>query len=638
MYLRPMVAVYQEYDSTGISTPSAQLPACIVGPCVHIVDAKEDEALALYGEYKRGGIESGMFPNNKPGALIEAASVMFRFKNALVDIAEECRVASANGNAIVMAEPENSLPVISIGDYVYFPDGSILRVIGLNADSGTVVLNRTCPALGTGDALVTFRRKLEEIMISGNVPGKVSLDLTSERFSLNAITTIIAGAEYPIYSAELYVGYKALRQDLSDIQTIYSVDELEGKLGKISPENPLAFGVSIALANTSVGIQCIGVDSDDLAGYTAAKDRLEQQDPVYAIVLLTFDVGVLTMFKNHCQEYSKPEVSRWRMALGCTPLVKTRTLVENAQGSISADGDGDLVVLKADDPSVEFLSSSVDSGDKLVIKDASGKEHEYTIASVVAEDILSVTQAAPFDSKLFKNGVGYTFSIIHSMSREEQARWIRDASKAYGYCRFVNVYPDVCIVDKQELPGYYLCCAVAAGISSLPSHYGLTRLSVSGISGVRGSGDYFNNDQLDIIADGGTFIFVQTSPTAAPYVRHQLTTDRSVIEMQELSFVKNFDYISYICRDVMDGFLGKYNINQSTMGSMRTAISGALETIKLDSQPKIGSRLLAYKVVSIKQLADVRDRVELYAEISMPYPLNTIGLHLKSVFLQVTSA
>ncbi len=638
MYMRPMVQVYQEYDSTGISTPGAQLPPCIVGPCVHIVDSKEDEALALYGQYQRTGIESGMFPHNKPGALIKADSVSFRFKNAMVAMAEDCKVASSSGNALVMAEPEYCIPVLAIGDYVCFPDGSELRVIGLNAEAATVLLNRTCPEMNFADGRVTFKRKLEEIILGSNLPGKISLDLSSERFSLNAITTFIDGAEYPIESAELYVGYKALRQDLSDIQTIYSIDELEGKLGKISPENPLAFGVSIALANTQVGIQCIGVDSDDLAGYTAAKDRLEQQDPVYAIVPLTFDVGVLTMFKNHCQEFSKPEVSRWRMALGCTELTKVKTLVENAQGTISADGDGDLVVLKASDPAVEFLSSSVDAGDRLIIKDATGVEHEYTIATVVAEDILSITQSKPFDSALFKADKEYSFSIIHNMSREEQARWIRDASKAYGYCRFVNIYPHICIVDDQELPGYYLCCAVAAGIASLPSHYGMTKLSVSGISGVRGSGDYFNNDQLDIIADGGTFIFVQASPASAPYVRHQLTTDRSVVEMQELSFVKNFDYISYICRDVMAEFLGKYNINQSTLGSMRTALSGALETIKLDSQPKIGSRLLAYRVVSIKQLEDVRDRVEFFAEVSMPYPLNTIGLHLKSVFLQVTSA
>lgn len=640
MYQRPMVSVYQEYESTSISTPTAQLPPCIVGPCFHILDPEEDEILALFGEYTKEGIDSGMFPHNSPGALIDPDSVVFRFKNAHVLIAGKCTLATfgLKSNSVQMNVPATCIPFIEIGDYANFSTGQSYRVIGVNEDEGIVLLNRQAPKVDTTTTTIDFVRKIESCTVRGDTPGKVLLDVTSERFTLTGITTEIKGNEYPILKSELYVGYRALRQDLSDITTIYSLDECKGQLGKIVPENPLAFGVSIALANTSVGIQCIGVDSEDLAGYTAAKDRLEQQDPVYAIVPLTFDTGVLSMFKMHCEEYSKPEVSKWRMAIGCTKLQKTKELCEKSKGMVSEDGDLDLVILTASDESVEFLSSSVDAGDTLFIKDKTGKEHEYTIASVPSEDILTITQSKPFDSTFFKTGTEYEFRIVHQMSREEQARWIRDASKAYGYCRYVNICPDTCIINDEKQPGYYLGCAVAAGIASLPSHYGMTRLSIGGISGVRGSGDYFNNDQLDIIADGGTFIFVQLSPSAPPYIRHQLTTDRSTVEFQELSFVKNFDYISYICRDVLDAFIGKWNINQETLGSLRAAVNGALETIKLDSQPKIGSRLLAYKVVKLEQLADVRDRVEIYAEVSMPYPLNTIGLHLKSVFLQISSS
>lgn len=534
MYQRPMVMVYQEYDSTSVSTPTAQLPPCIVGPCFHIIDPSEDEILALYGgAYTREGIDSGMFPNNAPGALIEKDSVNFRFKNAMVALAEDCGLAtySVKGNSVGLSKPEDVLPLLQIGDYANLSTGQSFRIIGINETEGTVLLNRSLPAkVDTNTTTLTFVRKVEEFFLSGATEGKVLLDVTSERFTLTGITMEIGGVEYPVISAELYVGYRALRQDLSDITTIYSVDECLGKLGKICPENPLAFGVSIALANTSVGIQCIGVDSETLAGYTAAKDRLEQQDPVYAIVPLTFDVGVLTMFKNHSEEYSDPTVSRWRMAIGCARLTKTKTLCEKVIGMVSEDGDGDLVVLTTEDLNVEFLSSSVDAGDTLIIRDAEGNEHQYTIASVPSEDILTITQSKPFDWALFTAGEKYEFSIIHQMDKSEQAEWVRDISKAYGYRRFINIFPDVCIVDDVQVPGYYLGCAVAAGIASLPSHYGMTRLSVSGISGVRGSGDYFSNDQLDVIADGGTFIFVQTSPAAAPYIRHQLSTDRSTVE------------------------------------------------------------------------------------------------------------
>lgn len=142
--------------------------------------------------------------------------------------------------------------------------------------------------------------------------------------------------------ASLHIGYKALRQDLSDVLTLYSTDEIEGQLGKIVPENPLAFGVNIAMANAAIGIKCIGVDSDDLAGYKAAKDRLETHDPVYALVPLTFDASVLSMFKLHAEQMSQPERGMWRIALGCTHLV-TEKEVATGTGKVSRDGDGDLV-------------------------------------------------------------------------------------------------------------------------------------------------------------------------------------------------------------------------------------------------------------------------------------------------------
>lgn len=639
-YQRPMVMVYQEYDSTAISTPTASLPACIIGPCVHVIDPVEDETLALYGTYTREGIDSGFFPNNAPGALIIDGSVKFRFKNAIVSMFEDCGVKSVSGNSVVLENCDVIIPYIQVGDSVKIGDYN-LRVTGTNADTGTILFNRSIPdEFDQASGTLTFTRKVEEIFLDSNTEGTVLLDLTSERFTLTGIMHEIEGMKFFVESAELYVGYHALRQDLSDIGTVYSVNDIEGQCGKICPENPLAFALNIAVANSSTGIMYVGVDSDDLEGYTRAKDRLEQEDPVYAMVPLTFDPGILTMFKMHAEEYSKPEVSKWRMSIGCTKLVTEKTLCENAEGRLSRDGDGDLVVLTASDANVEFLSSNVDAGDDLIIIDDEGNEHKYTIASVAAEDILTITQSDPFDDKLFQVAKDkfYKFRITHHMSREEQARWIRDTSKSYGYMRHINIFPDVCIVDGKEQPGYYLGCAVAAGIASLPSHYGMTRLSLAGVSGVRHAGDYFNNDQLDIMADGGTFIFVQANPSAPPYIRHQLTTDRSTVEYQEVSFVKNFDYISYICRDVLDAFIGKYNICPSTLGSIRSALAGTFETIKLDNQPKIGSRLLSYKIVKLEQLADVRDRVEVYCEISMPYPLNTIGLHLKSVFLQVSSS
>lgn len=632
-YIEPLVMVFQEYAKTTTSTQTASLPPCIIGPCYHIVDPKADEIKALFGTYTERGIARGLFPNNYAGALIIEDSVTFRMKNAVVRITDTPITVKASEKNAATFEALTYPKDIEIGDIIAFYDittqdspvavSGEFRVIGTNKDTYTVILNKTVPTISP--LAMSVSRRVEEFDVTPKTAG-ITLDVTSERFDMTGIKYTLNGKQLAVVKAELYVGYKALRQDLSDIGTVYSVDEIFGALGTISPNNPLAFGVSIALANTVGGVHYVGIDSDDLVGYTAAKDRLENYDPVYSLVPLTMNAGVLSMYKNHAEQMSQPEVGMWRIALGCSELVTEKELCSGS-GTLSEDGDGDLVVLT--DAKASFLTSSVDAGDVLVLTDASGTDHEYTVASVVSDDILTVTQAAPFVAPFIK-GSAYQYAIKHQLDKDAQAKAISATSKAYGSYRYVHVWPNICIVDGAELPGYYLACAVAGAIGGLQPHYGLTRLSISGISGLKNSGDYFNKTQLNTIAEGGTFIFCQASPSAPPHIRHQLTTDRSAIEFQELSFVKNFDYVSYICRDVLDQYLGKWNVTSSTMIAIETAVTGVMENLRLASVPKIGSPILGYTITSVQQLASSRDRIEIYCEVDFPYPLNTIGLHIIS--------
>jgi hypothetical protein len=82
--------------------------------------------------------------------------------------------------------------------------------------------------------------------------------------------------------------------------------------------------------------------------------------------------------------------------------------------------------------------------------------------------------------------------------------------------------------------------------------------------------------------------------------------------------------------DVMDQFLGKYNITSSTLSILESAASGTLESLRLYNLPKIGSPVLDYSIDSVAQLDSLRDRVEMYIGVDFPYVLNTIGLHLVS--------
>ena len=633
-YTKPMVMVFQEYAQTSSKAQSATLSPCIIGPCYHIVDAVEDETLALLGKYD-SSIERAFFPNNEPGAKIIEDSVSIRLKAVRAVLVSDVVLAgTSKDNAIVFDDGEFPEDV-EIGDYVKISEVSVpespvrsgreYRVIETNVGTRTLLLNYTLPEGSAFSA--TIERGIDELLLAADTPG-ISMDVSGENISMVGLKVRVGSKDCTVSAAEVYLGYKALRQDLSTMGSISDVNEIEGKLGKITPENPLAYGVNVALANTTVAVKFVAVESDDLVGYTAAKDRIELEDPVYAIVPLTQNSGVLSMVKNHCEQLSQPEKGRWRICLGSSPLVTSKKLADGS-AKLGRDGSDDFCVLTSATETT-FMSGGVAAGDALTLVDGSGIQHTYTVASVVSEDKLTVVQSTPFDEPAFSESGTYAFSITRQLEKLAQAEEIAATSRSFGSSRFVHVWPDVCVIDGVELPGYYLACAVAGGIGGLASHYPFTNLSMSGIEAVKHSGDYFSGEQLDVIAGGGTFIFIQDSSAGVPYVRHQLTTDMSTTEMCELSLVKNFDYVSYCCRDAMAPFIGKYNIVPSTLASCRTSLAATLESLKLDNQPKIGARVLAYSIESVAQLESDRTRIEMYANVTFPYPLNTIGLHIVS--------
>ena len=725
-YIEPLVMVYQEYASLSTTTQTAQLPACIVGPCYQVVDTTDKEAL-VPGGYN-GDLEDAAIPNVAPGALIDAESMVFRFKNPVVKLtATPITPASTELNEIQCSE-ETFPQFITVGDTVTFSgdeNEGEWKVYSVDKDAYSFLLNKEIPAAGTEtstteltvlmvgemnadqqavydnlevsssfahddawwevldidreagkivvarseqevpvDAValpgtlrteevtnespvaLTFDvfRKIEDVELKAGDEGAELIvpDVENYTFDASRVEVSIDGQMYPITSAELYVGYRALRQDVNDVNAAYTVDEIKAYLGKIDPRNPLAYGVNIALANSSdTGVYFVGVLSDDLAGYTDAKDKLESFSPLYAIVPLTQNVGILNVFKLHAEAMSEAEAGQWRIAIGNTKMPDSIVLAESNtdpevgdlhKGTISEDGSGDLCWLK--DKKGGFLAAGCGAGDTIIVTKG-GTEYEFTVESVPTDDIITVVQTDDFGDRTNSPFVAddvVEYRVVHSFAKDKegQAQAIAAASKAFGSRRFVHVWPDICVIDGEAQPGYYLCCAVAGAISSLQPHYGLTRLSIAGIEAVKNSGDRFNRSQLNTIAGGGTFIFYQETPNSVPYIRHQLTTDYGTIEFQEVSFVKNFDYVCYVLKDVLQQYIGRWNITPSTLAAISDSIKATLAGIAAESYPKIGSPILSYDNVYAVQSDLSRDRVEAFCDVTFPYPLNTLAVHVIS--------
>lgn len=665
-YVRPVVQVYQEYAALTTAAKTMKLVPCIIGPCYHCLDADNDPVLTRVGTLQVAGNTGVAIPNNKYGAIVDAESIRLKFTDSQVliktatstgvtdyqltfasaeafpsGVTVGCKLTVLEGATVV----ESDITVVSIDRTAHTL--SINKALFTTANSLTVKVYMTLPdfyitnatgAFALADGTNPVKNAAGVNLVDGdgytlaigtNDPdGFVTFDDVANTVDISAIIVTINSVECAVADAVVYVGYRSLRKDLTSVLTITDYGTLDSIFGACNADNPLGLGVTLAFANTSkVPIKCIGIGSDDLEGYTAARDRITVEENVYAIVPLSQDPAIIQMFSAHASELSTPEVGKWRVCLGSTVLPTTKVLSSGA-ASIRMDGAAKTLVSCA---SGQFVTNYVEAGDTITLAYSTSVDYTYRVNQVITDDLLQVDPLTPINAAFATDGTLYGFSITTVLDKTQQAEQIAAASTSYGSRRMINVWPDVCVVDNETVPGYYLGCVTAGLIGGLPSQQGLTRLAVAGITRVVNSGDYFSADQLDIIAGGGTCVFVQENSLAVPTIRHQLSTDMSTIEFQEISFTKNFDYVCYLSKDVLDAFIGQYNITPVTMLLLNTALTSLYNSLKLASLPKIGAPILGATIVSINQVASNRGRVEVIVNISFPYVLNEIGLHLVSI-------
>jgi hypothetical protein len=196
----------------------------------------------------------------------------------------------------------------------------------------------------------------------------------------------------------------------------------------------------------------------------------------------------------------------------------------------------------------------------------------------------------------------------------------------------IHVQPDTVgiTVDGvvKYLPGYYLCAALGGMVAGFPVQQGFTNVGVAGVADLKFSNFYFTRAQMNTMAAAGTLLFVQETQGSIPFVRHELTTDMSVLEFRELLVVKNWDWLSMFYHDQLASFIGKWNVTPDSLNTLRQTIISASELVKGQKLPKIGAPLLSYKISSLAQDPNNKDQVIINLNISVVYPLNYINLFL----------
>lgn len=506
--------------------------------------------------------------------------------------------------------------------------------ITLDTSAGTTVSVGT-PVIVFGNVAVSIRKTYNDQQIPLTKPISGGSNYNTANAGTQSTVTINAAPELsygPIISGDVYMGYRALRTDLSNrVLTINDVNDLEGQLGEISDENPLALGVQIALANTTTRIRAIAVDSEDLTGYLAALEVAEGER-LYYLCPLTQDLTIIASFKAHVVQMSTPENALWRVAIVNSEIPTDEDIGPWSEDFVNGNGGNNAISLVAGKyvltaSNATFLSDGATPGDILHITAAtpSGVVGDYEIQEVVSNQqvVINTTSTA----------TGVSYYVTRALSKTQMAQTVASTSSNLGVNRVWHVMPDLVGVSvggvTKYVPGYYLCAGLAGMGAGFPVQQGFTNIGVAGIVDLRNSNFFFKKADLDTMAESGTCLFVQDSQDGIPYCRHELTTDVTVLEYREMLVVKNWDFLSYFYYDKVKGFIGTWNITPDTLNTIRQVLDASSALVKSKKLPKIGAPLLDATIQRLEQDANNKDTVVVVLQISVVYPLNYLQLHLQ---------
>jgi hypothetical protein len=324
------------------------------------------------------------------------------------------------------------------------------------------------------------------------------------------------------------------------------------------------------------------------------------------------------------------------------------------------------------DPAATFLSDLLIPGDIIQIPEnpESNLDWETNLQSWVVDAVMSETRLRVVNSgnntpgtanelphgysralvgtppalEAISNGSIY-YRVIRNLDKTEQVTEMVTVAQSYSSRRMVLTYPsslDIAgLVDGSltrtdpdtpteaaAQPGYYGACVVGGMTAGQPPQQGFTNFQVNGIDRIYYSNEYFNEEQLSDLSNGGVYVFAQDNPSALPYSIHELTTDVSSLETGEYMITKDFDYIAWTCLDTMWPFIGTWNITNETLGFIRQALVQVVNNLKGLYVRKIGPPLLDATVTEVAVNESSSDRIDAYLEVDLPMVLNTIALHL----------
>jgi hypothetical protein len=468
----------------------------------------------------------------------------------------------------------------------------------------------------------------------------------------------VSGVPIVTTAVTMYLMYNALRLDVTGsaenaaLLGFDDVSTLEDALGPINTDNPLAYGLFVAMQNAP-GIRVYGIGVDDvsadrpygtLEGFADAFDFLESQE-VYGVATMTDQLDVALSLQTHVDAMSEPDQKKERVGVFYLG-VPTRL-----QDTIVVSGnDGDTIAGPGFDTKVATLSSSllalgidpasIDVSDGVFLDLGVDALNWNVTGSVVDGSKVSINQtfAAGENDDAFYDETS-TFPTVVSGSFSVKVRGAaittkdQEVTTVYGIGQTFNdrrmwmmqldqLRATISGVD-QQIEGFYMSAAKVGMVGGLNPALPMTNRPIAVFTGVTGTNDRYTTRQLNQMAAGGADLIIQNTEGAPLVSRMQVTTRMTSIAEREQSIVKAVDFVAKFYRSSLRVYIGSFNITQPFLDSL-AAVLEALSRWLIEEGKVVADASMS----NLLQDEDQPDLVVADVSLTVLYPLNYLQITL----------
>lgn len=371
-YRRPAIEVIQEFQDAAVSLSLPSLPACVVAPGFQIADA------VVAGIYSEDDLGTSTFPYTglTTGAVVDISAVPDTEAEAnahkpvgltltdayLVKKAQTItgKLATANlfqdvtTDAFASFDPDATgaptfyVDIISGGGVTAADLGRKL-VTGKNSDNELIVAaewqSGGLPLSNIVYRVLEFR---EEEIYPVTSFGDRGVTATATGVEIGAgLQSVTDATPLDVVEGNVVLSWRAIRPDLASALTVFTdLDSIEAVfgIGDVVPSNVGAYGVNLAIQNTTTAVSFVGLDEGFLdneeQAFQDALEYLEAKD-VYAIAVMTHNTAVHQLVKAHVDGMSASAVGKERVGIFNRKLVELEVVVPaSGLGTETSAGSG----------------------------------------------------------------------------------------------------------------------------------------------------------------------------------------------------------------------------------------------------------------------------------------------------------